>query len=316
MHSLGPFPIQPVATPVGSTHLILFLHGLDGHWRESWGQRRTAGKLGNASKADTAGNFMERISAHFANARVASVDYPSSMAGFASDAHGKVSAVAEAWADQLEADYLGHYASVAFVTHCLGGLVTLQALRRLAERAVEARQRPKGGALPALKVGNGQTNTLLFCLLMDTPLRWPRQALALPNPITGVIQQLGINEADLAANLAYFESAEGMETMQLASVASSIQNWLSPFDPLALARPAASWHLSVRHEDLSRAPAFGPFEPLSIAVQCLEKFFNGWPLATPSFLSKSRRSSALGPTRSGCPGSGCVRCFCQPAAWA
>ena len=228
---------------------------------------------------------MERISAHFANAAVASVAYPSTMAGFASGEHLNVSAVAEAWADQLATGYLGRYASIAFVTHCLGGLVTLQALRRLAERAVEARQDPRGGALPALKVGHRQTNTRLFCLLMDTPLRWPRQALAQPSPIMRVMQQLGIDQANLAANLAYFESPEGMEALQLASVASSMQNWLSPFDPLALARPAANWHVPVRHEDLSRAPAFGPFEPLSIAVQCLEIFFDSCSAAVPTISS-------------------------------
>ena len=263
-----PFPVHVVANPVGSDHLILFLHGLDGHWSESWGQ------------PGTPGSFTHRISAHFAKAAVASVAYPSSMAGFATGAHRTACTVAEAWADQLAADCLGRYASIAFVTHCLGGLVTLQALRRLAERALVARQGQKVGK-SAFQQGDGQASTRLFCLLMDTPLRWPNQELPEPKAILRVMHQLGITEADLAANLAYFASPEGAETLQLASVASSVQNWLSPFDPLALAQPATSWRLPVRHEDLSRAPACGPFEPLSIAVQCLEKFFPGYQLAVP-----------------------------------
>ena len=264
-----PFPLHVVANPVGSDHLILFLHGLDGHWSESWGQ------------PGSPGSFMHRISAHFANAVVASVAYPSSMAGFATDADRTVPAVAEAWADQLATNYfaadcsaadcLGRYASIAFVTHCLGGLVTLQALRRLAERGLGARQGHKVGK-SALQGADGQANTRLFCLLMDTPLRWPSQVLPEPKPILRVMHQLGITEADLAANLAYFASPEGAQTLQLASVASSVPNWLSPFDPLALAQPATRWSFPVRHEDMSRAPARGPFEPVSIAVQWLEKF--------------------------------------------
>ena len=263
-----PFPLHGIASSRSNARLILFLHGLDGHWKNSWGQ------------PGMPGSFMQRVAARFADTVVLSVDYPASVSDFVSAAQTTVAAVAEAWADQLAGALLGRYQSIAFVTHCLGGLVTLQALRLLSERLPETQK--------TLHHGDGVSSPRLFCLLMDAPLRWPSQVL--PQHILQLALAIGINQTELEANLAFLSKSMETGTLRCAAVASSVQNWLSAFEPLAGAQPATRWQLPVRHEELSRAPATGSFAPLSIAEQCLADFFGGTHLDV-----TSRTNQATGP---------------------
>ena len=202
---------------------------------------------------------MHRLAASFAGAAVASVDYPASVSGFVAHPHRTVATLAQGWAQQLAADLLLRYRRIAFVTHCLGGMVTLQALRLLGER----------GVLP----GHSTVAPRLFCLTMDTPMCWP--TVALSAKMAALTQAIGMNATDLATNLAHFSSQQKkVSELVLASIASAVTNPLSVFEPLALARPQASWQVPDRHEDLSRAPPSGPFLPLLIAQNCLTGFFD------------------------------------------
>lgn len=204
---------------------MVFAHGLDGGPWSSWGA------------------FPARVAQAVPSLDVLTLSWPSKLGQFLTETDHTVPAIIEALVPVLRAE-LASYRRCILVLHCLGGLVMLGALHRLAKTGTDLVQQVGG------------------VLLLDAPLLAPGPDA--PAWIHRGMAAMGLEAAAMAALVEWVRAACPTGVVALRGTEAGWVEWCHPF---ALTPPKRSHRITASHTGLATAPAEGAFQPLEMALE-------------------------------------------------
>ncbi|MEM9293131.1 MAG: hypothetical protein AAGD01_15730 [Acidobacteriota bacterium] len=225
--------------PPGAELAVVFLHGLDGHFWNTWGPE------------DAPGSFPLRLADELPHAAIALFDYPARLQRFLQDPDHTLHRIAQAWARHLVEDLFPRFSRIYILGYCLGGLITTLALRELEDE----------GRLPSFS--EASEHQRFDVLLLDVPHRWPEGHLGFSKVFELDDQVLGKNAEFWQRQV---EASGGLKPHILLSRPGS---WITPMDPTAGLGSEWVHQLDLSHEELVQSPGEGGFETLEWVVECI-----------------------------------------------
>lgn len=219
-----------------SRRVVIFVHGLDGCPVGTWGA------------AESPGAFLRRVVKEGHDRDVLTIGYPARPLQFSKATGCTMKAIGEALAVTLLGQ-LERHTRLDVVAHCMGGLLAVNALHRLATGAADARRRV--------------VHADLGLHLIDAPMLIP--ALPPPDWLQMLIRRLGVDQLPLQQSVDWLNSAQSTRV----TVITSTTSWVRDFAPGAVGTKAMTHALPMEHDALPRAPAAGPFPTLEIVQAAL-----------------------------------------------
>ena len=241
--------LEFLAAPAQAKTAVAFVHGLGGHRLKSWGA------------VGQPGAFMKRLQADLPHAAVATYDYASEVRTIVSDDSLTLQTMARSWAQSIRKPLLTRFDTVAIIAHCLGGLLTTTAVCAL----LAGRGPPGSSALRKKK---------LVLFLLDAPHDLPEAG---PDPwLAGFLNALKLEPSALRAHAAVWRRRVLVNrTLPLAiqayALTSGPTGWVTTLHPDADLPPARVCKVRQSHEELTRAPAEGPFMPYDFVLSRLRE---------------------------------------------
>jgi hypothetical protein len=226
----GPEPRLVFASdPAMATSAVLFIHGLSGDLRATWGGGPTGG-------------FMARLAGDLPQTAVVAYDYPSELSRFILDETLTVRQVASHLAATLRS-LTATYAVVGVVGYCLGGVLAGVALRELAqERSL-------------------QTGVVVF--LLDVAHEW----LVTRPDVTRALGVDSATLQENARFWREQTDEPGSHTVY--ALLSGKERWVAGIRPDAGLPAGRVATFDLAHESLPMAPVAGPFGPYTFVLERL-----------------------------------------------
>ena len=233
--------LYSVSRPDDAESIVVFVHGIAAHFFDAWGQN------GNP------GAFAIRLAEEFPQVAVAMSSYPASISDYLACKSINFDAVTGQWAGLISNTLFGHFRKVVIVGHCLGGHLATAALRYWltssdAERA----------ALPQLTY-----------ILLDSPHELPASGPS--DWLSGLMRAIGLTNNGVAEVAEIWRDAISKQSplIRAYAVVGKIESWVTPLNPECSLPPDCVDHVSIPHEDLTKAPMSDAFLPYEIVSERL-----------------------------------------------
>jgi len=225
--------------------VIVFIHGIAGDAIGSWGAEGEPG------------TFPRRMAAAIPAADIVLGGYRSDLDSIFDDDALTLESLIEDWKTVLSEHVLSRFGKVFFVTHCLGGLLTTMAVRRLVQA---------GEHLPATR----------FLLLETLHVLPPKHACR--EGTGGIMLALDCRASEFAENVAFWTPVfEGRRALPFdfhaEVVIGLLEGFIAPWRPDAFFPASSITRCGLLHDALSRPPRESPFLPLDRAVRMGRLFF-------------------------------------------
>ena len=231
----------------GADDVIVFIHGLSGHPLDTWGD----------DEAPAA--FAHRLADDFPDVAIATFDYPSSAQRIVDDPDLTFDAMVMSWENVLCEELLRRYCDVAIVAHCLGGTMTMTALRRLLTfDGVE----DEGGDLRTERI---------TVFLLDTMHELP--AAGASEWIVGLTSALEFRAETFRTTNTFWHRrpTTARPVVETFAIVSSGECWVTPFRPDADLPESCIDRCPQSHVALTKAPRAGTFAPYDAVAKRLSE---------------------------------------------
>ena len=245
--------IVSVSEPAEANAAAVFVHGIAGHFLNSWGPEGLPG------------TFLKRLSFDLPHVAVFTADYPSDMDRVIDDDALTLQRLVDCWADKLGYSLMNRFTSVAVIGYCLGGLLTTMAIRQWFHRDTRWSQR--------LFSHEDRMMLLLLDVLHQVPTKEDQK-----DGLVGLRSALQCNELAFQKNVDFWKKLVGSShvgeglPIEVHALLSQGDSFVRSWSPHAHLPKNRVHQTDVSHENLTRPPLSGAFFTYDFVVDRIREF--------------------------------------------